>query len=105
MLIKDYFPDSERYFNNDCYLPNEVYDLTGLSYKHYYPEDQFSFIMNLDKEYDDTDMVVGISKNEFLVVSVLRDENEFDDPEGTIVNMQRIPINRENFYSSHRNSS
>ena len=97
MLIKDYFPDSKRYFNNDCYCPNEVYDLTGLSYKLYYPNDQFSYVMKIDDMYEDTDTFVGICRNEFLLVFVLRENNEFDKPEGTIEGMQRIPINKSNY--------
>ena len=96
MLIKDYFPDSKRYFDNDCYCLNEVYDLNGLYYKLYYPNYQFSYVMRIDSMLDDTDTFVGIRRNEFLVVFALRDDNEFDKPEGTIADMQRVPINKNN---------
>ena len=97
MKINDYFPDSDRFFNCDCYCPNEVYDLTGFSYRLYYPDDQFSYVMKIDDMYEDTGTFVGISRNEFLVVFVLRENNEFNKPVGTIEEMQRIPINKSNY--------
>ena len=97
MTINDYFPDSERFFNHDCYCPNEVYDLSRFFYKHYYPNDQFSYVMKIDDMYDDTDTFIGISRNEFLIVFVLREDNEFNKPAGTIEDMQRIPINKSNY--------
>ena len=97
MMIKDYFPDAERYFNNDCYCPNEVYDLTGVFYELYYPEDQFSPIMRIDTFLDDATVWVGISKKEFLYVVVLNEGNSDNKPAGTINEMQRLPINKSNY--------
>ena len=97
MTINDYFPDSERFFNYDCYCPNEVYDMSGFFYELYYPNDQFSYVMKINDMYDDTDTFVGISRNEFLVVFVLRENNEFNKPVGTIEGMQRISVNKSNY--------
>ena len=97
MKINDYFPDSERFFKYDCYCPNEVYDVSGFSYRLYYPDDQFSYVMKIDDMYEDTDTFVGISRNEFLVVFVLRENNEFNKPVGTIEGMQRISVNKSNY--------
>ena len=30
--LKDYLPDIERYFKEDCYCPNEVYSVDGFGY-------------------------------------------------------------------------
>lgn len=98
MFIRDYFEDAERYFQQDCYCPNEVYDLTGIFFKLYYPEDQYSYIMTLSTVYDDCDLFIGISKGEFLMVAVISTEdNEFNLPVGSVVDMQRIPISMNNY--------
>lgn len=97
MTINDYFPDSERFFDYDCYCSNKVYDLSGFFYKLYYPNDQFSYVMKIDSMFNDTDTFVGISRNEYLIVFVLRENNELNKPEGTIADMQRIPINKNNY--------
>lgn len=38
MKIKELHKDIERYLNEDCYCPNEVYSLDGLFYQNYYSE-------------------------------------------------------------------
>ena len=52
--------------------------------------------MKIDSMFNDTDTFVGISRNEYLIVFVLRENNELNKPEGTIADMQRIPINKDN---------
>lgn len=97
MLIQDYFKDAEKFFLNDCYCPNEVYDLTGFFYKLYYPDDQFSYVMRIDDVFDDDTVThVGISRNEFLLVFTYGSESE-NGVEGTIADMQRVPINKNNY--------
>ena len=38
MKIKELHEDIERYLDEDCYCPNEVYALDGFFYQNYYPE-------------------------------------------------------------------
>lgn len=97
MTLGDYFDDAERYFDNDCYCPNEVYDLTGFGYYLYYLDDHFTPLLVLEDVFDDTDVWVGVAKRGFLTVYVLREDNDFGKPEGTIENMQHLPINEDNW--------
>ena len=36
--LKDYLPDIERYFKEDCYCPNEVYSVDGFGYRLVYAD-------------------------------------------------------------------
>ena len=36
--LKDYLPDIERYFREDCYCPNEVYSVDGFYYRLVYAD-------------------------------------------------------------------
>ena len=36
--LKDYLPDIERYFKEDCYCPNEVYSVDGFGYMLVYAD-------------------------------------------------------------------
>ena len=36
--LKDYLPDIERYFREDCYCPNEVYSVDGFGYMLVYAD-------------------------------------------------------------------
>ena len=36
--LKDYLPDIERYFREDCYCPNEVYSVDGFGYRLVYAD-------------------------------------------------------------------
>lgn len=37
-MLKDYLPDIERYFKEDCYCPNEVYSVDGFGYRLVYAD-------------------------------------------------------------------
>lgn len=38
--LKDYIPDIERYFEEDCYCPNEVYSVDGFFYRYVYADNE-----------------------------------------------------------------
>lgn len=44
MKIKELHKDIERYLNEDCYCPNEVYTFGGFFYHNYYPEQDCKMI-------------------------------------------------------------
>lgn len=42
--LKDYVPDIERYFKEDCYCPNEVYSIDGFGFQLVYANNKAKLI-------------------------------------------------------------
>lgn len=49
MKIKDVHPDMERYLQDDCYCPYEVYDPTGFFFDLFYPDYECLCVKKADK--------------------------------------------------------
>lgn len=60
MKIKELHPDIERYLNQGCYCPHEVYSLGGFFYRWFY-EDQECKKLGECHIKDDTDCVACIA--------------------------------------------
>lgn len=50
MKIKELHPDVERYLNQDCYCPHEIYSCDGFFYQYFY-EDQECEKIGENNEY------------------------------------------------------
>ena len=49
MKLKDFIPDIERYFQEDCYCPNEVYSVDGFGFQHVYADNEAKEIRKEDE--------------------------------------------------------
>lgn len=49
MKIKDVHPDMERYLQEDCYCPYEVYDPTGFFFDLFYPDYECLCVKKADR--------------------------------------------------------
>lgn len=55
MKIKDVHPDMERYLQDDCYCPYEVYEPTGFFFDLFYPDYECLCV----KQTDDVSIVIA----------------------------------------------
>ena len=60
MKIKELHPDIERYLNQDCYCPHEVYSFDGFGYQLFY-EDQECEKLGESHIENDTDCVACVA--------------------------------------------
>lgn len=82
--LADIHPDMERYLQEDCYCPNEIYDVTGVFFDLFYP----------DTECGVVEQTEGIS---VVVMCGLHTEESpqcvifwHDDGSGRILDAQRV---------------
>jgi hypothetical protein len=61
MLIKELHADVQRYLENDCYCPNEIYSSDGFFYQIFKGEDECTLVADWEK------FVSAISGNQVLV--------------------------------------
>ena len=49
MRIKDVHPDMERYLQEDCYCPYEIYEPTGFFFELFYPDYECLLVKQADR--------------------------------------------------------
>lgn len=71
MKIKDLHKDIERYLEQDCYCPNEIYSFDGFFYELFYAEDECvmlgkrkEFIICLETKKNECNQVLVFYKSE-----------------------------------------
>ena len=63
MQLKD-IANMEEYLEKDCYCPDEIYDVTGIFFQVFSPEDSCKIIYK--GSYKDDDITMVICKNQII---------------------------------------
>ena len=86
MKFKDVHPDVERYLAHDCYCPNEIYDPSGFFCVLFPADSECTVIAQNDKKT----ALLMTDKSEPHVVMLWHDNDDGDNPDGHILNAQRL---------------
>lgn len=90
MKIGDVHPDMERFLQEDCYCPGEIYDVTGFFYEIFKADDECKVIEGNDKM---TAVVSTSSWKNSLPQAILF---WHDDGTGKIIDAQRVDATENN---------
>lgn len=94
-------PDMERYLLHDCYCPNEIYDITGFSYR-LFPAD--TDCMVIEQSEDMTAVICAVRHaadgtpkwDDAQAIMFWHDNNDGDNPEHKILDAQRVDATENN---------
>ena len=90
MKLGDVHPDMERFLQEDCYCPGEIYDVTGFFYEIFKADDECKVIEGNDKM---TAVVATSSWENSLPQAILF---WHDDGNGKIIDAQRVDATENN---------
>lgn len=83
MKLSEVHEDMERYLENDCYCPNEIYDVSGFFYQLFPPETEVVLVIQNDRHTVVVDATEGVAKPQCLFFW-------HDDGSGRILDAQRV---------------
>lgn len=101
MKLGETYPDMERYLLNDCYCPNEIYDVDGFWYR-LFPADTDCMVI---EQSDDMTAVICASGHasdgtpkwdDAQAIMFWHDDEDGDNPEHRIVEAQRVDATENN---------
>lgn len=87
MKIGELHSDIGRYLLEDCYCPNEIYDLTGFFYRCFAADDECTKLAQGKYTKCDWNFIACISGDQILV---------FDEENGSIINAFRVDATQNN---------
>ena len=67
-LLKDLHHDIERYLEEDCYCPNEVYDVSGFFYMLVYADSECELLGKYKYKEQDVLLVATVSDDEIPIL-------------------------------------
>lgn len=94
-------PDMERYLLHDCYCPNEIYDITGFSYR-LFPADTDCVV--IEQSEDMTAVICAVRHaadgtpkwDDAQAIMFWHDNDDGDNPEHKIIDAQRVDATENN---------
>lgn len=97
--LKDVFPDIERYFQEDCYCPNEVYSVDGFGYLLVYADapckviGKFPWSIHGGSENETVTLVVTTANSCTKAMPILMNVWEED---GKVTSAERYDLSEDN---------
>ena len=87
--LADVHPDMERFLEEDCYCPNEIYDVSGFFYQLFYPDTECGIVT----QTEDASVVVACGARQDRPQCIYF---WHDDGSGRIVDAQRVDATENN---------
>lgn len=107
MIIKELHKDIERYLQEDCYCPNEIYGTDGFGFRHHYADDECNkFLENKEiitciTEFANKEkmkpMILVFFKEKYNVVDAV----EYDATENNIKGIENYIKSGKKFTEDH----
>lgn len=98
MELRELHPDMERYLEEDCYCPGEIYDVTGFFFQTFKGEEKCQYVGEGKSKDPDRDAIIKcvICRNQLLNfwIDVVRNQvynaERYDATENNIKFMQKF---------------
>ena len=75
MLLKDIHDDVERYLENDCYCPGEIYDASGFFFQVFKADEECKELYRgVDFRYPDETIITVICRDQLINFGVKEDK-------------------------------
>lgn len=108
MIIKELHKDIERYLQEDCYCPNEIYGTDGFGYRLHYKEDEcYKFLETDDFIACITEFSFHKKSNYPMMLLFFKEEDrivdavEYDATENNIKGLKNYVKTGEKFTENH----
>ena len=94
MRLKDIHNDIERYLNEDCYCPGEIYDVTGFFFRVYKPDEECEEISRMPDHRNQKETVVTVICGDQIINFWINDEKvvSAERYDATENNIRIIPL-------------
>lgn len=92
--LKDFIPDIERYFQEDCYCPNEVYSVDGLGFQYVYADNEAKLLTRGKINDEDVFLFETIGESGEGKYPILL--NVWVDKKNKVVSCERYEVSKEN---------
>ena len=87
--LKDYLPDIERYFKEDCYCPNEVYSVDGFGYMLVYADAPAKLLDEGEVNKEKVMLFETMAGKTPILLNVWVEENK-------VLNCERYEVSKDN---------
>lgn len=94
MKLKDFIPDIERYFQEDCYCPNEVYSVDGFRFQYVYADNEAKLLTKGKMNDEDVFLFETIGESGEEKYPILL--NVWVDKKNKVVSCERYEVSKEN---------
>lgn len=94
MKLKDFIPDIERYFQEDCYCPNEVYSVDGFGFQYVYADNEATLLTKGKMNDEDVFLFETIGASSGGKYPILL--NVWVDKKNKVVSCERYEVSKEN---------
>lgn len=92
--LKDFIPDIERYFQEDCYCPNEVYSVDGFGFQYVYADNEATLLTKGKMNDEDVFLFETIGASGGGKYPILL--NVWVDKKNKVVSCERYEVSKEN---------